>query len=58
MARSLWLKVKRLFRPETETYETRRARPGTDALGGLPEQYGGSTDQRRHGGTGATGATG
>jgi hypothetical protein len=54
---SFWTRVKRFFRPERETYDTRKARPGDDGReGSVAEQYGRSTDQRRHGGTGATGA--
>jgi hypothetical protein len=52
---SVWTRVKRFFRPERETYETRRARAAD------PDQVAGSqkyeaTDQRRAGGSGAMGA--
>ena len=51
---SVWVRLRRLFRPEPETYRTRppRARePGR----GLETQKYEATDHRRHGGTGATG---
>ena len=55
MANSLWTRIRKFLRPEAETYETRRVRPGADGPDALPEQYGRTTDQRRHGGTGAIG---
>lgn len=54
---SIWTRIKRFFRPQPETYDTRQPRPGEpgDAPGNQPY---GATDQRRHGGTGATGGVG
>ena len=47
---SVWTRVKRFFRPERETYETRRAR-GSEPGGALGTQKYEATDQRRHGGS-------
>lgn len=45
---SLWQKIVRLFRPEPETYETRRSRPGAQA--DTPnDHFNEPTDQRRSG---------
>lgn len=51
----IWTRVKRFFRPETETYETRRAR-GADEGPQLGSQYYEATDRRRHGGSADGGA--
>lgn len=51
---SVWTRVKRFFRPPTETYETRENHPAEQ--GPLATQKYEATDQRRHGGTGAMGA--
>ncbi|GAA3210593.1 hypothetical protein GCM10017690_21190 [Microbacterium terregens] len=52
--KSLWLRIKRKFRPEPENYETRVARPADGREPG--QQYGyGVTDQRRDGGSFAAG---
>jgi hypothetical protein len=51
---TFWQRVKAFFRPPTETYETRKARPTGDTTT-LPEQYNASTDPRRSGGSGAIG---
>ena len=51
---TLWQRVKAFFRPPTETYDTRRARPGGE-MATLPEQYNPSTDPRRSGGSAALG---
>jgi hypothetical protein len=51
---TLWHRIKAFFRPETETYETRKARPSGDTPN-LPEQYNTATDPRRSGGSAAIG---
>ena len=51
---SLWGRVTRFFRPETETYETRRGRGGEPGADPASQHYG-ATDQRRHGQSGAIG---
>lgn len=51
---SVWMRLKRFFRPTTETYETRQARPGDPGNAPGTQKYE-ATDQRRHGGTGAIG---
>ncbi|QIG40989.1 hypothetical protein G5T42_17165 [Microbacterium sp. 4R-513] len=51
---STWTRVKRFFRPEPETYDTRRPRAGEPAPGLETQKYE-ATDSRRHGGTGAIG---
>lgn len=51
---SLWARIKGAIRPETETYENRKARPDDGRVTG--QQYGaGVTDQRRDGGSMAAG---
>lgn len=50
---SLWTRLVRVFRPEVETYDTRRA-GGRDPEELSPQLYQ-ATDGRRHGGTGAIG---
>ncbi|MCC2032867.1 hypothetical protein [Microbacterium allomyrinae] len=48
--RSIWIRVRRFFRPEVETYESRRARPGEPGEGpGIPVYE--ATDRRRGGGS-------
>ncbi len=51
---SIWTRIIRFFRPERETYDTRRARGGEPGPGLTTQKYE-ATDSRRHGGTGATG---
>lgn len=54
---SLWTKVRRFFRPERETYETRQPRGGE--MGKEPaQQHNYATDQRRFGSGGAGGVSG
>lgn len=51
---SLWRRIRNFLRPPRETYGSRPARP-PGAAGEPPAQYGQSTDQRRHGGSGQIG---
>jgi hypothetical protein len=51
---SLWTRVRLFFRPERETYETRRQR-GAEPGPPLDTQKHEATDSRRHGGTSAIG---
>lgn len=51
---SLWARIMRVFRPPTETYETRRNHPAADRA--LPTQKYEATDQRRNGGSSAIGS--
>lgn len=51
---SVWTRLRLFFRPERETYGTRRTRGG-DPGPGLETQKYEATDSRRHGGTGAIG---
>jgi hypothetical protein len=51
---SVWTRITRVFRPERETYDTRRARPGEPGTGSEPHIYE-ATDARRYGGSGAIG---
>jgi hypothetical protein len=52
--RSLWQRLMQLLRPEPETYETRRARPG----GAEPRVINSSPlDQRRDAGPGGIGGS-
>jgi hypothetical protein len=51
---SAWLRIKRFFRPERETYETRQAR-GPEAGESPATQHYEATDQRRSGGSAAIG---
>ncbi len=51
---SLWGRIRRFFRPETETYETRQRRGGAPGAGPASQHYG-ATDPRRHGESGAIG---
>lgn len=46
---SVWTRIAHWFRPERETYDTRKPRGGEPA--GLAPQINESTDGRRHGGT-------
>ncbi|WP_218869723.1 hypothetical protein [Microbacterium sp. AK009] len=50
--RSLWQRLVHVFRPEPETYETRRARPGGSDPGVIQAS---PLDQRRDGGSGGIG---
>jgi hypothetical protein len=52
---TIWTRIKRFLRPETETYETRRAR-GEDEVHRLGTQHYEATDRRRHGGSADGGA--
>ena len=45
---SLWFRITRFFRPETETYETRRGHGGAPGADPASQHYG-AVDQRRHG---------
>jgi hypothetical protein len=45
---SLWFRITRFFRPETETYETRRGHGGAPGADPTSQHYG-AVDQRRHG---------
>ena len=47
---SLWTRIRRFFRPERETYESRQARGGEPG-GPLGSQYYEATDRRRSGGS-------
>ncbi len=49
--KTLWQTVVQFVRPERETYETRRTRPG-DAAAAPSEQFNAQLDQRRGGGIG------
>lgn len=51
---SVWTRIKRIFRPERETYETRQAR-SSEPGGALGTQNYEATDQRRHGESGGIG---
>ena len=51
---SIWTRIKRFVRPETETYETRRAR-GAGADPSVESPVYEATDGRRHGGSGQLG---
>lgn len=51
---SVWARLRRFFRPEPETYGTRRPR-GAEPGAGLGTQKYEATDYRRHGGTGPAG---
>lgn len=47
---SLWTRIAHVFSPPTESYDSRRPRPGEPAPGpGTPTYE--ATDPRRHGGT-------
>ncbi len=47
---SLWTRIKNVFSPPVESYDSRGARPGEPAPGpGTPTYE--ATDPRRHGGT-------
>lgn len=47
---SFWDRIRRFFRPERETYESRTARGG-DAAAPLGTEYYQGTDRRRAGGS-------
>jgi hypothetical protein len=47
--RSLWSRIKQFFRPQVETYDTRKVRPGDPGASGPGSA--GVTDQRRDGGS-------
>ncbi|WP_248242352.1 hypothetical protein [Microbacterium kunmingense] len=51
--RSLWRRLLSALRPEPETYETRRARPGGADPGAINAS---PLDQRRDGGSGGIGS--
>jgi len=51
--RSLWRRLLSALRPEPETYETRRARPGGAHPGAINAS---PLDQRRDGGSGGIGS--
>ena len=51
---SVWARLRRMLRPERETYGTRRSRGGDPAQGPVTQKYE-ATDYRRHGGTGPSG---
>jgi hypothetical protein len=53
--RGAWSRIRGLFRPEPETYETRRARASGEVTA-LGPQLAPETDPRRHGGTTAIGS--
>ena len=51
---TLWQRIQAFLRPETETYDSRKARASGD-IATLPEQYNAATDPRRSGGSAAIG---
>jgi hypothetical protein len=54
---SVWTRITRFFRPERETYNTRKARGG-DPGAGLGTQYYQGTDRRLNGGSADIGGIG
>jgi hypothetical protein len=54
---SVWTRIRRFFRPERETYDTRKARGGEPGAG-LGSQYYEATDRRRSGGSAEIGGIG